>query len=113
MTGYIKVFFLVFILFLTSSNTVSSNENNLKLEKVPENFSKIKDSQEFKKILESIEKREPLKQNKGVDWKEFFQNARPFIILSRSLNPVGIPVKLKASSPFSKKTSCLFSSSLM
>ena len=80
MTGYIKVFFLVFILFLTSSNTVSSNENNLKLEKVPENFSKIKDSQEFKKILESIEKREPLKQNKGVDWKEFFQNARPFII---------------------------------
>ena len=74
MTGYIKVFFLVFILFLTSSNTVSSNENNLKLEKVPENFSKIKDSQEFKKILESIEKREPLKQNKGVDWKEFFQN---------------------------------------
>ena len=80
MTGYIKVFFLVFILFLTSSNTVSSNENNLKLENVPENFSKIKDSQEFKKILESIEKREPLKQNKGVDWKEFFQNARPFII---------------------------------
>ena len=80
MTGYIKVFFLVFILFLTSSNTVSSNENNLKLEKVPENFSKIKDSQEFKEILESLEKRETLKQNKGVDWKEFFQNAKPFII---------------------------------
>tara|TARA_B100001057_G_scaffold166494_1_gene167214 strand:+ start:1581 stop:3089 length:1509 start_codon:yes stop_codon:yes gene_type:complete len=81
MTRHIKAFFLVFILFSISSNTVSSNENNLKLEKVPENFSKIKDSQEFKEILEGIKKREPLKQNKGVDWKEFFQNAKPFIIL--------------------------------
>lgn len=86
MTRYIKVFFLVFIIISISSNTLFSNENNFKLEKVPENFSKIRDSQEFKKILESIEKGEPLKpnklikQNKGIDWKEFFQNAKPFII---------------------------------
>ncbi len=81
MTRQIKVFFLVFILFSISLNTVSSNENNPKLEKVPENFSKIKDNKELEAILEKIKEGKPLKENKGVNWKEFFQNARPFIII--------------------------------